>query len=127
MGFLAETRKHAGFMVAGPVQAAAVAAWADDSHVELQRSRYWARLERMAEILGHWGLDAPLPDGGFYLSGVPAPDRDEWALAERLATDGGIVASPGEFYGPAGAGHVRLAMVQPDTTLELVAARLGVA
>ena len=28
------------------------------------------------------------------------------------------VASPGEFYGPAGAGHVRLAVVQPDAALE---------
>jgi succinyldiaminopimelate transaminase len=124
--FLAETRKHAGFMVAGPVQAAAVAAWADDTHVDAQRDRYRGRLERMAAVLGAWGLEAPLPDGGFYLW-VPAPDGDAWALTERLATEGGVVASPGEFYGPAGARHVRLAMVQPDSALERVAARLGVA
>ncbi len=124
--FLAEIRKHAGFMVAGPVQAAAVAAWADDDHVDAQRARYRGRLERMAEVLGRLGLDAPLPDGGFYLW-VPAPDGDAWALTERLAVEGGVVASPGEFYGPAGAGHVRLAMVQPDAALEVVARRLGVA
>ena len=112
VAFLAETRKHAGFMVAGPVQAAAVAAWADDAHVEAQRKRYRGRLERMAVVLGTWGLDVALPDGGFYLW-VPAPGGDAWALTERLATDGGVVASPGEFYGPAGAGHVRLAMVAP--------------
>ena len=125
VAFLAETRKHAGFMVAGPVQAAAVAAWGDDAHVEAQRDRYRRRLTRMAEILGRWGLDAALPDGSFYLW-VPAPDGDEWALTERLAVEGGIVASPGEFYGEAGAGFVRLAMVQPDAALELAASRLGV-
>jgi len=123
--FLAETRKHAGFMVAGPVQAAAVAAWGDDGHVDEQRERYHRRLVRLAQILGRWGLDAAAPDGSFYLW-VPAPGGDEWALVERLAREGGIVASPGEFYGAAGAGHVRLAVVQPDTALELVARRLGV-
>jgi succinyldiaminopimelate transaminase len=126
VAFLVETRKHAGFMVAGPVQAAAVAAWADDGPVDEQRARYQRRLTRMAEALGAWGLEVPLPDGGFYLW-VPAPHGDAWSLTERLAAEGGMVASPGEFYGPAGAGHVRLAMVQPDAALELVAARLGVA
>jgi aspartate/methionine/tyrosine aminotransferase len=36
------------------------------------------------------------------------------------------VVSPGEFYGPDGAGHVRIAVVQPDDRLELVARRLEV-
>jgi len=124
--YLSEVRKHAGFMVAGPVQAAAVAAWADDDHVEAQRRRYRRRLERLAEILGRWGLAVDLPAGAFYLW-VAAPDGDAWALTHRLAAEGGVVASPGEFYGPDGAEHVRLAVVQPDEQLELVARRLGVA
>jgi succinyldiaminopimelate transaminase len=124
--FLAETRKHVGLMVAGPVQAAAVAAWGDDTHVDAQRDRYDRRLRRMADILRRWGLAVDLPDGSFYLW-VAAPDGDAWALTERLAVEGGVVVSPGEFYGPAGAGHVRLAMVQPDDAIELVARRLGVA
>jgi aspartate/methionine/tyrosine aminotransferase len=35
--------------------------------------------------------------------------------------------SPGEFYGPASSGFVRVAVVQPDAAVELVAERLGVA
>ncbi len=124
--FLSEVRKHAGFMVAGPVQAAAVAAWGDDAHVDAQRDRYRQRLARMADILGRWGLSVDLPAGAFYLW-VAAPDGDAWALTRRLAADGGVVASPGEFYGPDGSGSVRLAMVQPDDRIELVARRLGVA
>jgi len=31
---------------------------------------------------------------------------------------------PGDTYGPAGSGHVRVALVQPDDRLELVARRL---
>ena len=40
--------------------------------------------------------------------------------------DAGTVVSPGEFYGEAGSGHVRVAVVQPDERLELIARRLGV-
>ena len=124
--FLSELRKHAGFMVPGPVQAAAIAAWADQVHVDEQRARYLHRLERFAEILARIGVEAPMPGGGFYLW-APAPDGDAWALVRHLATKGGALVSPGEFYGPDGAGFVRVAVVQPDDRLELVARRLGVA
>jgi succinyldiaminopimelate transaminase len=124
--YLSEVRKHAGFMVPGPVQAAAVVAWNDDDHVEVQRTRYRRRLQRMASILTDWGLEVALPAGAFYLW-VAAPDGDGWGLTRRLAVEAGVVASPGDFYGPDGAGFVRLAMVVADDRLELVARRLGVA
>jgi aspartate/methionine/tyrosine aminotransferase len=34
--------------------------------------------------------------------------------------------SPGDFYGAGGAQNVRVAVVQPDERIELLAARLGV-
>jgi aspartate/methionine/tyrosine aminotransferase len=123
--YLREVRKHVGLMVAGPVQVAGAAALADDTHVETQRDRYWARLVRMQQILGKLGVEAELPAGGFYLW-APAPGGDAWAFADRLAEEGGALVSPGDFYGTAGAGYVRIAMVQPLDRLELVAERLGV-
>ena len=68
-----------------------------------------------------------LPAAGGAFLWAPAPRGDAWGLAKRLAAEAGVVASPGEFYGPAGSGHVRLAVVQPTDRLELVAERLGVA
>ena len=124
VAYLAEVRKHAGFMVPGPVQAAAVTAWGDDAHVDAQRAVYRARLESLAAALAGAGVDAPLPAGAFYLW-APAPDGDAWTLARRLATDGGVLVSPGDFYGTLGAGHVRLAAVQPDDRIALVAERLA--
>ncbi|MGQ0833113.1 MAG: succinyldiaminopimelate transaminase [Microthrixaceae bacterium] len=121
--YLSEVRKHAGFMVPGPVQAAAVAALHDDAHVDEQRDRYLARLVTMRAALASVGVDAPLPAGAFYLW-APAPDGDAWALARRLAETGGVLVSPGEFYGDAAADHVRIAMVQPDDRIALVADRL---
>lgn len=122
--YLQEVRKHAGFMVPGPAQAAAVVALGDQRDVDVQRERYRTRLARMAGILEGVGIAAPLPDGGFYLW-VPAPEGDAWRLAQRLAAELGIVSSPGEFYGHAASGHVRLALVQPDEALDLLERRAG--
>jgi succinyldiaminopimelate transaminase len=123
--YLREVRKHAGFMVAGPIQAAAAVALADDDHVDEQRNRYLGRLERLRDILrAGLDLDVVLPSGAFYLW-VPAPGGDAWGLTKRLAGDAGALVSPGEFYGPGGSGHVRIAAVQPDERIELIAQRLG--
>jgi len=122
--YLGEVRKHVGMMVPGPAQAAAVAALNDDDHVTEQRERYMARLRRMSQILSRWsGIDVPLPDGGFYLW---FPVDDAWVFTERLAREGGALVSPGDLYGAAGAGFVRVAVVQTDDAIERVATRLGV-
>ena len=124
VGYLKELRKHVGMMVPGPAQAAGVVALADDEHVAVQRHRYHRRLERMATILSVWsGLEVPMPAGSFYLW---FDAHDGWEFAERLAREGGALVSPGDFYGAGGANNVRVAVVQPDERIELVAQRLGV-
>ncbi len=141
VGYLAEVRKHAGLMVPGPVQAGAVAAYSDDQHVVEQRHRYLDRLAFLARVLTEVGVPTSLPAGGFYLwasapaafaaaragaSGTDAGVGDAaWPLAEAFALEGGLVVSPGDLYGSDGAGHVRVAVVQPMDRLEAVARRLG--
>ncbi|MGP0031046.1 MAG: aminotransferase class I/II-fold pyridoxal phosphate-dependent enzyme [Acidimicrobiales bacterium] len=129
VAFLGLVRQHAGLMVPGPVQAAAVSALGDDAHVEEQRARYRARLEFLAGVLTTWGCPTDLPEGAFYLW-VPVPPQrwpDAWSMAEELARVAGILVAPGDLYGEAGAGHVRVAVVQPMERLELVAQRLSAA
>jgi aspartate/methionine/tyrosine aminotransferase len=122
--YLQEVRKHVGMMVPGPAQAAGVAALDDDRHVALQRGRYRHRLEELAGALSAWaGIDIGLPAGGFYLW---FDAGDGWAFTERLAKEGGVLVSPGEFYGPSVAPYVRVAVVQPDDRIDLVVERLGV-
>ncbi len=122
--YLAEVRKHAGRMVPGPVQDAAVVALDDDAHVDVQRRRYWGRVQRFAGILGHFGAAATLPGGGFYVW-ARAPGDDAWGLTRRLATEVGLLVSPGEFYGAAGAAYVRVAAVQGEAALDLVESRIA--
>ncbi len=125
VGYLQEVRKHVGMMVPGPAQAAGAAALDDDEHVAVQRDRYRRRLELLATVLSDWaGEPVALPDGAFYLW---IPVADGWEFAERLAREGGALVSPGEFYGPDGARFVRVAVVQPDDRIQLVADRLAAA
>ena len=50
---------------------------------------------------------------------------DAWGFTERLAREPGTLLSPGDFYGAAGSDYVRVAVVQPDDRIDLVARRLG--
>lgn len=135
VGYLSKLRQHAGYMVPGPVQQAAVVALRDDAHVESQRAVYLDRLCRFSEVLNRCGIAADLPAGSFYLW-VEAPDvlaskaggdggAAGWALARWLARNGGVLVAPGDTFGAAGASHVRIAMVQPDDRLEIAARRLA--
>jgi aspartate/methionine/tyrosine aminotransferase len=123
--YLVETRKHAGFMVPGPAQAAAAAALADDTHVVEQRVRYDRRHATVRAALAAHGLVHDGGDAHFYLwlrAGDGADDG--WEIAARLAHAAGLLVSPGDLYGAPGADHVRLALVQPDDRLQLALDRL---
>lgn len=118
---LLEVRKHAGMMVPAPVQAAMVAALGDDAHVDAQRGRYAARRDALRPALEKAGLRIDHSEGGLYLWA----SRDEpcWDTVAWLA-EHGILVAPGEFYGPAGARHVRVALTATDERIAAAATRL---
>ncbi len=123
--FISEVRKHSGMMVPGPIQEAAAGAFSDDTHVAVQRTRYWERLLIMSQALVDVGLDVKLPEGGFYLW-IKAPSgvfTDGFKFANWLAKNGGFISSPGEFYGSKGV-YVRIAMVATTETIKVLAHRL---
>ncbi|OMC49808.1 succinyldiaminopimelate transaminase [Mycobacterium sp. IS-1264] len=121
-GLVAEllaVRKHAGMMVPTPVQAAMTAALDDDVHDKLQRERYARRRAALAPALRSAGFVVDFSEGGLYLwatRGEPCRDSVAW-FAQR-----GILVAPGEFYGPGGARHVRVALTATD---ERIAAAVG--
>ncbi len=115
-------RKHSGMMVPTPIQVAAEAALDDDVHVAEQKERYGRRRAVLAEALTGAGFRIDHSEAGLYLwitRGEPCWDTVRW-FAER-----GIVVTPGDFYGPAGAQHVRVALTATDTDVEQVADRLA--
>jgi succinyldiaminopimelate transaminase len=106
-----ELRKHAGMMVALPVQKAMTVALADDIHVSEQRARYNARRNALRPALEAVGFRIEFSNSGLYL--WCTRDEDAWTSVEWLAHRG-ILATPGSFYGASGAQFIRLAMTATD-------------
>ncbi|MEB3031380.1 succinyldiaminopimelate transaminase [[Mycobacterium] nativiensis] len=118
---LLAVRKHAGMMVPTPIQAAMVAALDDDAHEREQRDRYAGRRATLLPAMQAAGFTVELSQGGLYLWATRGePCR---RTVERLA-ELGILVAPGEFYGPAGAQHVRVALTATDERIAAAVARL---
>jgi succinyldiaminopimelate transaminase len=118
---LLAVRKHAGMMMPGPVQAAMVAALDDDDHERQQRDRYERRRAALMPALKSAGLTVDHSEAGLYIwatRGEPCRDTVGW-FAQR-----GILVAPGEFYGPAGAQHVRVALTATDERIAAAVQRL---
>lgn len=117
-----EVRKHTGLIVPGPIQHAMVAALEIDLHEEMQRSTYAMRRLELLKALPEAGFTVDHSDAGLYLwaqrDGMDSRQALDW-LADR-----GILAAPGDFYGPAGADHVRIALTATDEHIAAAANRL---
>ena len=118
---LLAVRKHAGMMVPTPVQAAMVAALDDDAHEREQRERYARRRAALLPALQSAGLTVDNSEAGLYIwatRGEPCRDTVAW-LAQR-----GVLVAPGEFYGPRGSQHIRVALTATDERISAAVQRL---
>ena len=80
-----------------------------------------AAATRCCRALRSAGLTVDHSEAGLYLwatRGEPCRDTVAW-LAQR-----GILVAPGEFYGPRGSQHVRIALTATDERIAAAAQRL---
>jgi succinyldiaminopimelate transaminase len=101
------------------VQRASVAAWSDDRHVEDVRDIYRRKRETVLPALEERGLRLAGSEATFYLWLDVGGSSEE--LARRLLAHG-LVVAPGSFFGDAGEGYVRLALVPTQEQCERAAA-----
>ena len=104
------------------VQRASVAAWSDEAHVGEVRAGYRRRRETLLPALAAAGLRVAGGDATFFL--WLAVDGPSEAFARGLL-DRGILVAPGSFFGPAGEGYARLALVPSEADCERAASILG--
>ena len=64
------------------------------------------------------GVRAPRPEGAFYAFLTPDTDEASLPLAKRLCEDAGVVLAPGEGFGEAGEGRLRLSFANSMDRLE---------
>jgi succinyldiaminopimelate transaminase len=106
-----DVRPRVGVATPEFIQKAAVAAWADEAHVEQQRARYAERRTLFLDVFERKGIKVEASQAAFYLwAQVPEGRGDSFAFADYLL-ENGLIVLPGGFMGPRGADYFRLAFV----------------
>jgi len=109
-------RTYHGSAMSLAVQAASIAAWGDEQHVQENRRLYAEKYRTLLPMVRE-PLRTEMPDGGFYLW-VRTP-IDDAEFARRLHGQYNVLVLPGSFLarntpkGNPGANHVRIALVPP--------------
>ena len=124
-------RTYHGSAMSPIVQAASVAAWADDEHVVANRALYREKFAAVTPMLAAV-MDVALPDAGFYLWAA-IPDvfnghdadfsRELFAAYNVVVLPGSYLARDARGSNP-GAGRIRMALVAETAECVEAAARI---
>ncbi|HEX5448467.1 MAG TPA: aminotransferase class I/II-fold pyridoxal phosphate-dependent enzyme [Gaiellaceae bacterium] len=101
------------------VQRASIAAWSDEAHVEDVRKLYRRKRDTLLPAFEDAGFRLAGSTATFYLWLDAGGSSEEVA---RMLLDRGIVVAPGSFFGPAGEGYIRVALVPTQAECEKAAA-----
>ena len=94
--------------------------------VAQMRTAYRERRDLAVEALRSHGLLVNVPHGAFYiLADVSRTGLDTYSFARRLVAERGVAVAPGETFGLAGAGLVRVSLAADRLTLAEGLGRLG--
>ena len=102
------------------VQLAGAAALSEerDGDVEAMNTLYQRRRDLVCDALAQAGVDVPRPKGTIYVwAPVPPGFHSSAAYCEHVLEEAGVVISPGDAYGPSGAGFFRISLTTPDDRL----------
>ena len=99
-------RTYHGSAMSPIVQAASVAAWADEQHVVDNRALYREKFAAVTPLLSAV-MDVALPDAGFYLwAGIPEVFKgSDTAFSRELLAAYNVVVLPGSYLARDGQGH----------------------
>ena len=111
-------RTYHGCAMSGVVQAASIAAWNDEAHVEENRNLYRTKFAQVTPVLAEV-MDVKLPDASFYLwAAVPAAwNNSDTEFARALYAAEHVTVLPGSYIARMahganpGQGRVRMALV----------------
>lgn len=124
-------RTYQGGAMSPPVQAASIAAWGDEVHVEENRALYRQKFAAVTPLLASV-LDVALPDAGFYLwARIPdAMGLSDTAFARALLAQYNVTVLPGTYLardahgGNPGAQRIRMALVADSAECVTAAKRI---
>jgi aspartate aminotransferase len=106
-------------------KAAQAALDGDQSCVREMTAAYRRRRDMVIDILRAGDLLVDVPGGAFYvLADVSVVTHDSYGFARRLVAERDVAVAPGETFGTAGAGMVRLSLATSTDDLRAGAERL---
>lgn len=114
--------------VAGFIQTAALDALQNGDATEQDTAALYTRRRNraIATLEGHNTIRISPPNGAMYVMlDIRATGLSGLAFAEKLLADQGIATMPGESFGAAAAGHIRVALTVPDDELAAALTRIG--
>jgi LL-diaminopimelate aminotransferase len=96
-----------------------------DVHVQGMNELYRRRRDLVCDALAEAGVEVRRPKGTIYVwAPVPAGFESSAAYCEYVLEEAAVVISPGEAYGPSGAGFFRISLTTPDERLAEAVERL---
>jgi N-succinyldiaminopimelate aminotransferase len=118
-------RTYSGGAMSPPVQAASIAAWNDEGHVQENRNLYKEKFNLITPLLKQV-MDVELPDAGFYLwADVRASGLSDTEFARGLYAEYNVTVLPGSYLARdahgsnPGRNRIRMALVaEVDEGLE---------
>jgi N-succinyldiaminopimelate aminotransferase len=119
-------RTYHGSAMSPSIQAASIAAWNDEHHVQENREKYIQKFKQVTPMLAEV-LDVALPDAGFYLWAKvdKLANITDAEYAKRLYAEYNVTVLPGSYVARdahglnPGANRIRMALVaEVDECLE---------
>lgn len=109
-------------------KAAEAALLGDQAPVVEMVDAYRERRDIAVDLLREHGLALAPPRGAFYaMADISAATQDTYAFAHRAVAEHGVALAPGETFGAAGAGTVRLSLAAPPDVVAEGVRRLAAA
>lgn len=108
-----------------PIQDAATAALnCDDAWMVARNAEYQRRRDLILETIRAIGMAAETPKASLYIWALPPQGYGSVEFADKVLLETGVSFTPGDAYGPSGAGYIRISMGTETAKIEEAMARL---
>lgn len=122
---LLQTKSNIDSGIFRPIQdAATVALNGDSAWMEERNREYQRRRDLVLETVRAIGMEAETPQASLYIWAKPPKGYTSVEFADKVLLETGVSFTPGDAYGPSGAGYIRISIGQETALIEEAMRRL---